>query len=369
MIHERLQELGFTLVEDGTGTEAAVELVTPLLNPLTRGYIDRVTFRIVDEKLVPQGPVELVGLPPVSVDGLRQLRDLERHLRQLFDDCILTLQRRCSELQALGIQPRIQPASLDLRAELDAGDVTIEIVSDKQGNFRVARVRRGAEALPVPEEARFELSEFREGAALLGYLEALVGDKLARHSALDTSALTSEDWGAAIDFAAPSPMQDAAPPPIEAEVNFVVPEEPGAPEEFDVTLETAAIVPPVQLPAAPVTLGELARRFGEQSVMAQRSAVDIVADLTVDGVAWRFAASRVAARSFRGLLAGPVGGKLWAGRFELDAFPGLIPFVAAQLNVSDEQVSVSGIAIDTESPLPEDPEPAQEEGGLVVEEQ
>ena len=57
----------------------------------------------------------------------------------------------------------------------------------------------------------------------------------------------------------------------------------------------------------------------EQVVFAPRSAIELVADLNVDGVAWRFAVSRVAARSFRGLLAGPVGGKLWAGRFELDA--------------------------------------------------
>ncbi|MGA9520661.1 MAG: hypothetical protein WBV82_04305 [Myxococcaceae bacterium] len=352
MIRERLQDLGFTFVEEGTGTKAAVELVTPLLNPLTRGYIDRVTFRVVDEHLVPQEPVELAGLPPVSVEGLRQLRDLERHLRQLFDDCILTLQRRCSELQALGIQPRIQPASLDLRAEVEAGSVTVEIASDKQGNFRVARVRRGAEELPLPEESSFELSEFRDGAALLGYLEALIQEKLARRSALDTSALTSEDWGAAVDLVAPSPEQEEVAPPVESEVTFVSSEEPSAPEEFDVTLETGAIVPPVQLPAAPVTLGDLARRFGEQTVMAQRSAIELVADLTVDGVPWRFAASRVAARSFRGLLAGPVGGKLWAGRFELDAFPGLVPFVAEQLNVPVDQVSLTGIVVDPESPLP-----------------
>ncbi len=369
MIRERLQELGFIFGEEGSEAHAAVELVTPLLNPLTRGYIDRVVFRVEDEKLVPQAPIELVGLPPVSVTGLHRLRDFEKHLRQLFDDCILQLQRRCSELQSLGIQPRIQPASLDLRAEVDTGSVRVEIVSDKQGNFRVAGARRGTQSLPLPDESSFELSEFRDGAALSGYLEALIGHTESRKAALDTSALTVEDWGAAVDLVAPGP-------PVEAEVTFVSPEpeagtreapeppsqpephsepepEPSAPEEFDVTLETSPLVPNVQLPAAPVTLGDLARRFGEQTVIAQRSAIEIVTDLTVDGVAWRFAASRVAARSFRGLLAGPVGGKLWAGRFELDTFPGLIPFVSAQLEVPADRIFVTGIAVDPESPLPQ----------------
>jgi hypothetical protein len=359
MIRERLQELGFTFGEDGSEEQVAIELVTPMLNPLTRGYIDRVAFRLEDEKLVPQAPVELVGLAPVPVTGVVRLRDFEKRLREHFDACILQLQRRCSELQALGIQPRIQPASLDLRAELEAGEVKVEIVSDKQGNFRVAGARRGAEKLPLPEEATFELSEFRDGAALLGYLEALVGEKLARHRALDTSALNAEDWGAAVDLVAPEAPADDAPPPIEAEVTFVDVEEaeasapePSAPEEFDVVMETVSIVPPVQLPAAPVSLGELARCFGEQTVIAQRCAVEIVADLTVSGAVWRFAASRVAARSFRGLLAGPVGGKLWAGRFELDDFPGIIPFVARQLDVPEDQVTVIGVEVDPESPLP-----------------
>ncbi len=63
--------------------------------------------------------------------------------------------------------------------------------------------------------------------------------------------------------------------------------------------------------------------------------------LEVGGRPYRFAAARVAGRTFRGLLAGAQG-KVWAERFELDDFPGVVPLVADLLKVPAQAVKLVG---------------------------
>ena len=53
----------------------------------------------------------------------------------------------------------------------------------------------------------------------------------------------------------------------------------------------------------------------------------------------RFAAARVVGRTFRGLLAGGQG-KVWAERFDLGEFPGVVPLVARLLRVPATAVKV-----------------------------
>jgi len=66
-------------------------------------------------------------------------------------------------------------------------------------------------------------------------------------------------------------------------------------------------------------------------------------ELQVQGKTYRFAATRVAGRTFRGLLAGAQG-KLWAERFELEDFPGVVRLVADLLKVSPRSVKVVGVS-------------------------
>jgi hypothetical protein len=323
MIRERLIQLGFTLQQTDAGEQAVIDLLTPLINPLTRRFIETLTFRVQGTTLVPVCPVDVVGLPPISVAGLDRLSDFEAHLRGIFEAAIFQLQRRSAELQSLGIGPRIDPEALELRADIAGPRSRMVLGSDKQGNFRVISARLGDAPVRLPGQARFELSEFRDRSALVAYLEALVEDaQQAAPGAVPAPSgmadpLAAADWGAAFGEAPPEL-------PVEAEISI---EEP-------------------RPPSLPLTLGELSARFGERAVVPQRTSVEVVADLLVGGKRYRFAASRVSQRSFRGLLGGPVG-KVWAERFELDAFPGIVELAASKLEVAPTEVEVLGLEVES----------------------
>jgi hypothetical protein len=278
-----LEALGFSVQESEAGLEASLELGGAILNPLSRQFVDQVTFAVVGDRLIPVAPPELVGLAPVPCAGLSKASDAEQLLSDAFNEHVFQLQRRSAELQALGIEPKTDPVSLDLTAELAAGPFTVQLVSDKRGNFRIGEVRKGDEALEGHRDHPLEISEFREHEALIGYLRALLG----------------------VD-------------------------EP-------VVLENAKEAAPAPRAAAPVRFAEILEQFGAGAVVPPRSALEILVELEVEGARYRFAAARVAGRTFRGLLAGPTG-KLWAERFELEAFPGVATLVADMLSVPVDAV-------------------------------
>jgi hypothetical protein len=86
---------------------------------------------------------------------------------------------------------------------------------------------------------------------------------------------------------------------------------------------------------------EIAQAFGPQALVPPRSSLEVFVELRVNGVPYRFAAARVTGRTFRGLLASATG-KVWADRFELDGFPGIVPLVADLLKVPPEAVQLAG---------------------------
>ncbi len=86
---------------------------------------------------------------------------------------------------------------------------------------------------------------------------------------------------------------------------------------------------------------EISQAFGAQAVVPPRSALEVLVQLRVNGELYRFAAARVQGRTFRGLLAGAKG-KVWAERFELDGFPGIVQLVADLLKVPSESVQILG---------------------------
>lgn len=283
---ERLQELGFNVVGGDDSAEITAELLLPLVNPLTRRFIDAVAFAALpDGRLVTVFPPELIGLAPLSLTGVERLADFEAQLHLAWDDAVLQLQRRSAELQALGVEPQVEPNTLTLTATVATPSLRLRIGADKLGQFRVVEARRGEDAVPLPADPRFELSEFREGQALAAYLEAMLTE------------------GAGPQTRAPA----AAPAPA----------------------------------IRALTLGELLAAFGDDAMVPQKTAVEVVIDLRVEGQKYRFAASRVAGETFRGLLAGPRG-KVWADRFELSEFPGVTALVASELGVPQEKVERSG---------------------------
>ncbi|MFP2927068.1 hypothetical protein ACLESO_18070 [Pyxidicoccus sp. 3LG] len=277
----RLEGLGLQVREDAAGTEAVLDLESsPLVNPVTRGFIPEVTFQVMGDRLIPISPAAVVGLAPILVGALSDVADIEALLSDAFNEHIFHVQRRSAELQVLGLTPRVDPDTLELSTVVQDGDLSVTLVADRLGNFRVARVTRGGEDVANGSGHTLELSEFRERAALTGYLSALFGEPAARPQ-------------------------------------------------------------PAPVGAGLVRFGDIVEKFGAEALVPPRSGLELLAQLQVQGRPYRFAAARVAGRTFRGLLAGAKG-KVWAGRFELDEFPGIVRMVADLLKVPPEAVRLVG---------------------------
>ncbi len=273
----RLEQLGLTVEEGAAGVRATLELHSILLNPVTRQTVEQVSFQVVGDRLLPTEPPEVAGLAPVLLNAVADAADIEALVSDSFNEAVFHLQRRSSELQLLGLNPDVNPETLQLSAELEEGPVTFTLVSDRLGNFRVARAVKEGEELPGGGTHTFELSEFRERGALAGYLTALFGER----------ALAGQAGSGLVRFS------------------------------------------------------ELVEAFGASAVVPPSSTVELLTLLEVEGRPYRFAAARVAGRMFRGLLAGGQG-KVWAGRFELKDFPGIVRLVAGLLNVPPEAVKLVG---------------------------
>ncbi len=280
---ERLTELGLGVADPGTGLEAVLQLGTPLLNPLAQRPIPSGVFALAEDRLIPLEPPELVGLPPLSLNGVRSRSELEEQLAGAFHTHLVALQRRSSELRALGFSPQIDPETLELVARVEDPPFRFLLTGDKRGQLRVAGAARNGEATVAELGEPFDLSEFPNRAGLLAYLRALYS---------------------------PSGV---GPPVVATEA-------------------------PV---GRPIDYRELLEHFGSTASVPAAAAVDVVVTLRAGGTPYRFAATRVGDRTFRGLLAGPAG-KVWAEQFELDAFPGVSAVVAAALGIPVSEVELLG---------------------------
>lgn len=278
----RLQQLGLEVRGEGAGLEATLVLSEPLENPVGARKVERVGFLVQGDRLVPVSPPEVVGLRPIPLGSVQGHREVEAELADAFNEHLFHVQRRSAELQALGLSPQVEPVSLGLSTHVVEHGLALTLVSDRQGQFQVSSAVRDGQHLPVPRHGHtFELSEFRERGALVGYLAALFGEQ---------------------------PGQ-------------------GAPAQ--------------QAGEGPVRFSEVLRAFGEGALVPPRSGLELLVLLEVEGRPYRFAAARVAGRTFRGLLAGAQG-KVWAERFELDDFPGVVPLVADLLKVPAGAVKLVG---------------------------
>lgn len=276
----RLKQLGLEVRDGGKGLEATLVLAEPLDNPTGHRKVERVVFRVEGERLVPSAPAEVVGLRPIALGAVKETREVEAEVVDAFNEHLFHVQRRSAELVALGLDARVAPESLVLSTQVSEQGLTLTLVADRQGHFQVASAVRDGQSLPLPQARTFELSEFRERGALVGYLAALFGEQ-----------------GRAV----------AAQAAGEGLIGF----------------------------------SEVVRAFGEGALVPPRSGLELLVLLEVEGKPYRFAAARVAGRTFRGLLAGAQG-KVWAERFELDDFPGVVPLVADLLKVPTEAVKLVG---------------------------
>ncbi|WP_171448452.1 hypothetical protein [Corallococcus carmarthensis] len=277
----RLRELGLQVREEPSGVEVVLDLeAASLVNPITKDFITEITFQVMGDRLIPIGPPAVVGMTPILLSSIDAAEEMQALILDTFSDHVFHLQRRSEELQLLGLPADVEPQSLELSTTVQEGALAVKLVADRQGNFRIAQAIRGGEELATAAGHVIELSEFREKGALTGYLSALLGEPVAR-------------------------------------------------------------APQVAPGSEPVRFVEIVEKFGPQALVPPRSSLELLAQLQVEGKAYRFAAARIAGRTFRGLLAGTQG-KVWAGRFELDEFPGVVRMVADLLKVAPEAVRLVG---------------------------
>lgn len=301
MDESRLRAIGLSARTTEAGVEAELELASALVNPLTRSFLTRVAFSVVGDRLVAVEPPELLGIAPIDVSKLERAGDIEKQVHTAFHDHIFQIQKRSAELQTLGLAARVDPKKLSLTSEvMTPNGWQFLLASDKRGNFRVAAARRDGREQSVVPGPSFELSEFRDRASLVAYLSALFEPE----------------------------AKDAA---------------RGAPPTLTPIPARAPALTPAATPAAgparELRYAELARLFSGGAIVPPAANVELLVELKVNGAVYRFAAARVRGRTFRGLLAGAKG-KVWAERFDLDEFPGVIPLVADLLGVPQDAVVV-----------------------------
>ncbi|MBM4781517.1 MAG: hypothetical protein GQE15_27895 [Archangiaceae bacterium] len=279
-----LEGLGLKVADTDGVVEAELELASGLaLNPLTRQVISSVSFTVMGDRLLYVGPPEFVGAQPINLAFLTGTSRLEDLVMQTLNDHLYQLERRSNELSALGISAKVDPATLQLGAELERGPFRFTLGSSRVGQFRVVRCLHDGQELTIGAPTVFELSEFRDRAALEDFLYAMFGDVAG----------------------------SSAPPPRE-----------DVPAELDVS----------------ISLKALFEAFGD-AMVPPRSVMEFFCELKVGEDTVRFAAARLQGRTFRGLLAGPKG-KIWAERFELDEFPGIRALVSELMGVPIEQIEV-----------------------------
>ena len=295
MNREALEKLGLS-VRDADGVlEAELDMQSgQAVNPLTRTVIERVTFTVLGDRLIAIDPSELVGTAPILIPHLTNSASIEDIVIKSVNDSLMQAQRRSKELSALGFSPKTDPRTLLCSAELVVGEYKFVIGNDRQGNFRVVWATHNGEDLTTSGIQAFELSEFRERAALEAYLAALYGA---------TPPLSGQPPVLPLE----SPSQ-APPPPSEGD---------------DVSIPT----------------GELVAAFGTNAVVPPRCQLEILIDLKIGKDQYRFVAARVVGKNFRGMLAG-ASGKVWAERFDLETFPGVRALVSEVLKVEPDTIEV-----------------------------
>jgi len=282
-----LEGLGLRVSDTNGVVEAELELSHgSALNPLTRQVISNVNFTVMGDRLLYVGPPEFVGAQPINLAFLTPSSRLEDLAVQTLNDHLYQLERRSNELSALGVNPKVDPQTLQLSAELERGRFKFSLGASRIGQFRVTRcIHDGRELSTSASPATFELSEFRDRAALEDFLYAMFSD-----------------------------LEGTREPPPRTE--------PLATNEDDPTLSVKSLF----------------EAFGDATIPA-RTTVEIFCELTVNGEVVKFAAARLRGQTFRGLLANAAG-KIWADRFELDEFPGIRALVSELMGVPIEQIEV-----------------------------
>jgi hypothetical protein len=259
-----------------------------LAHPATGQALARARFAVEGHDRLRFLDAPLAALAAVPFYDLERSGALEQRVAEALGRRAALAQEQAGRLRALGLEAAIDADRLAVRAVVKTPTHAFELLGGPEG-VRVSRVAPpGGPPFEVPATFPAVRPEEHQGPA---DLEIWLADRVAEMEAAARGAPASQP-------APDAARLEATPPPRNA-----------------------------------LTLGQLARAFGEASMLAPNAPAEVVREFEHGGTRYRFVAAREVGTMFRGRLIGP-SGDVWSDRFDLARFPGTERAVAAALGLA-----------------------------------
>jgi hypothetical protein len=278
-----------------------------LAHPATGAAIPRARFAVVGHDSLRFTEAPLSALTPVPFYDLERHSGLEQRVAEALQRRAGQLQEQAARLRALGLEVGADHDRLVARAVVKTPTHAFELLGGPEG-VRVARVAPvGGKPFDVPPTfPGLRLAEFHTPTDVEIFLA---------HQVPELEAASRKAGTAATPVPATSRLEPT-PPPRNA-----------------------------------MTLGQLARAFGDAGVLAPNAPVEVVQEYTHGGTRYRFVAVREVGTLFKGRIIGPKG-DVWAERFELGHFPGTAQVMASALGVRTAELPVEAPAESSSEAVP-----------------
>jgi hypothetical protein len=275
------------LAQDRETLEGELLFSAKIAHPATGQAIPRARFVVEGHDHIRFLDPPLSGLPPVPFYDCERASALEQRVGQALQQRVEKLQQQAAALRAVGLEVTADPARLAARAVVKTPTHAFELLGGVEG-IRVSRVAPvGGKPFEVPLAfPPVRLEEHRSRGDLEFWLASRIPEMEGAREA-------------------PQP-----PPPA-----------PGG---------QAGAVEATPPPRTALTLGQIARAFGDAGVLAPSAPVEVFQEFHFAGTRYRFVAVREVGTTFRGRVIGP-SGDVWSDRFDLSSFPGVAQVVATAL--------------------------------------
>jgi len=287
----KLAQLGVPvrLATDRETLEGDLSFSGRIVHPATGQPIPRARFHVVGHDHLRFLDPPLSALGPIGFYDHDRTPALEQAISQALAGRGATLQEMAERFRAIRVEAGVDPDRLAVRAVVKTPQHAFEILGEPDG-VRVSRVAPvGGKPFEVSSEfPLLDLAEFRTPSDL----ELFLVSSVLR-------------------------MEPVVPAPRPA---------PGAAQNS--ALEAT---PP---PRNALTLAALAHAFGQDSILAPNSMVELLQEYQHGGTRYRFVATREVGTRFKGRVIGP-SGDVWSDRFELADFPGTARLVALALGTEE----------------------------------
>jgi len=279
-----------------------------LAHPATGAAIPRARFAVVGHDSLRFTEAPLSALAPIPFYDLERQGALEQRVAEALQRRAGQLREQAALLRGLGLEVGADQDRLVARAVVKTPTHAFELLGGPEG-VRVARVA------PVGGKP-FEVPPTFPGLRLAGFQTPTDVEIFLAHQVPELEAASRRPGAASATPVPASSRLEPTPPPRNA-----------------------------------LTLGQLARAFGEAGMLAPSAPVEIVQEFTCGGTHYRFVAVRDAGTLFKGRVIGPKG-DVWAERFDLGHFPGTAQVMASALGVRPAELPVEAPAAGSSEPVP-----------------